>query len=196
MSPDLTYQEALFQQNLVWNASWAGVTEDICGIESLPFAPLHFVRLAAACSPFVCGGREPNMVDVSNFLWAVSPIYNPQSRWKKFRHWLRYYKAVRKLMLPELVSGIDEYLDEAWMDSPPKPDASKRHRSFYCPVVSLIRVLCPAYNMTPESVLNTPYKCLFQLAKPVLAQIADVPMTAPADAALWRERAKARKAAA
>lgn len=191
MRPDLTYQEALFQQNLVWNVAWAGITEDICGVEVLPFAPLHFVRLAAACSPFVCGGRDPNWADVSNFLWCVSTMYDSQSRWKKFRHWLRYFRACRKVTLAEFVSGIDEYMDETWQDSPPQ--SGRKSKSYYAGVVSLMRALCPAYNMTPQQVMLTPYKCLFQLAKPVCAEMG-IPVTAPAESAFVRERARMRAA--
>ena len=189
MRPDLTFQEALFQQNLVWNASWAGVVEDICGMEALPLTPLHFVRLAAACSPFVCGGREPDRTDVDNFLWCVSPLYDPASRWKKFLHWLHYFRVTKKLSLADLVAGIDEYLDEAWQDSP--PTSGQKSKAYYAPIVSMMRSLCPEYHMTPQQVLTTPYKQLFQLYKPVGAALG-VPLAAPADSAALREKARAR----
>lgn len=191
MRSDVTYQEALFQQNLVWNVSWAGVSEDICGIEALPFTPLHFVRLAAARSPFVCGGREPTETDVGNFLWSVSPLYDPCSRWKKFRHWLRYFQACRKVTRDQFIASIDEYLEEAWQDSPPRPANGGKSKAYYSPVVSLMRALCPEYSMTPETVLRTPYKQLFQLYKPVGAAVG-VPLTAPADSAFLRERSRTR----
>jgi hypothetical protein len=193
---DISYPEALALQDLVWNAAWAGLTEEICGLEVLPITPLHFVRLASARSPFVCGGREPNMADAGNFLWCLSPLYDPHSKWKKFQHWLCYYRATRKLTLPELVSGIDEYMDEAWQDAPPKPESRGRKASaYYSPVVSIMRTLCPEYNVTPATVLNLPYKCIFQLYKPV-AESLDLPVTAPAQIVLWREKARTRKAAA
>jgi hypothetical protein len=188
---DISYREALALQDLVWNAAWAGVTEDICGIEVLPFTPLHYVRLAAARSPFVCGGREPSRQDVDNFLWVVSPLYDPQSRWKKFRHWLRYFRSAGNLSLDDLIAGIDEYMDEAWQDSPPSPTTG-RHKSYYSPVVSMMRTLCPAFCMRPQEMMTTPYKCLFQLVKPISASIG-IPLTAPADGALVRERARARQ---
>ena len=191
MRPDISYQEALFQQNLVWNVAWSGVTEDICGMEALPFTPLHFVRLAAAGSPFVCGGSKPVQADVDNFLWAVSPLYDPQSRWNKFRHWLSYLRAAKKVSLDGLVSGIDEYLDEAWQDSPPRQATNTRSKSYYSPVVSLMRALCPEYHLTPGMVLRTPYKQLFQLYKPV-GEAVGIPLTAPADSAGMRERARNR----
>lgn len=195
MRADIAYPEALALQSLVWNVAWSDLTEDICGVEVMPITPLHFVRLAAARSPFVCGGREPNMADVGNFLWCLSPLYDPHSKWKKFCHWLCYYRAVRKLTLADLVSGIDEYMDEAWQDAPPKPEGKGRASAFYSPVVSLMHVLCPAYNMTPDMVKRMPYKQVFQLYKPI-AEALNLPVTAPAQIALWRERAKAREAVA
>jgi len=189
MRSELTYAQALFQQDLVWNASWAGITEEICGIECLPFTPLHYVRLAAARSPFICGGREPSQQDVDNFLWAISPLYDPRSRWNKFRHWLIYFRATRNLALADLVAGIDEYMDETWQDSPAQ--SGRKTKAYYSGVVSMMRAICPAYNMTPQQVLNTPYKCLFQLTKPVCVEMG-VPVTAPADSAFIRERARAR----
>lgn len=192
MKPELTYQEALAQQDLVWNAAWAGLTEDICGVEVLPFTPLHYVRLAAVRSPFVCGGRDPNLRDVDNFLWCVSPLYDPNSRWKKFWHWLLYFRSVRNLRLAELVKGIDEYMDEAWQDSPPQL-SDGRSKAYFSPVVGMMRSVCAAYCMTPRNVMTTPYKQLFQLCKPVSASLG-IPMTAPADGAMIRERARMRAA--
>jgi hypothetical protein len=187
--PDISYREALALQDLVWNVAWAGLTEDICGMEVLPFTPLHFVRLASARSPFVCGGGNPSQQDVDNFLWATSPLYDPQSRCKKFRHWLNYFRVTRKLTLAALVAGIDEYMDEAWQDSPAK--SGREGKAYYAGIVSMMKAICPAYNMTPQQVMVTPYKCLFQLAKPVCVQWG-LPITAPAELAFMRDRARAR----
>ncbi len=178
------------QQDLVWNAAWAGLTESLCCLEVLPFTPLHYVRLACARSPFVCGGREPNETDCANFLWAVSPLYDPRSKWKKFKHWTAYFRAIRKFTLEEAVIGIDDYMEESWQDSPPVQVGAKRSKAYFSPVVSLMRKLCPAYNLTPAAIMAMPYKQIFQLAKPLSA--ADgVPLSAPADAAKVRERHKA-----
>lgn len=191
MRPDISYPEALALQDLVWNVAWAGLTEDICGVEVMPLTPWHFVRLAAARSPFVCGGRDPSRQDVDNFLWAISPLYDPKSRWKKFRHWLRYFKATKNLTLAELIAGIDEFMDEAWMDSPPRPDTRMKSKAFYAPVVSMIRVLCPEYNLTPEMVMHTPYKQLFQLYKPISESLGG-PIVSAAELVLMRQKARAR----
>lgn len=190
---ELTYAEALVQQELVWNAAWAGLTEEICGMEALPFTPLHYVRLALAQSPFLVGGREPDWSDVENFVWCVSPLYDPQSGWNKFRHWMRYYRLTRRLKLKELVSAIDEYLYEAWQDSPPQSVVTGvLSKDVYCPVVSLMSELCPAFNLTPALLMKTPYKQLFQLGKRISARLG-LPVSAPADAARARERGRKRQ---
>ena len=58
---------------------------------------------------------------------------------------------------------------------------------YFSPVVGLMRALCPEYNLTPEMVMRTSYKQLFQLYKPVGAAVG-VPLAAPADSARIRER--------
>jgi len=146
------------------------VNESICGVEVLPFTPIHFTALDAVRSPFVHGGI-PSAGDVLAFLWCVSPEYQPGARFKAWRFARRnrgidYFKAL---------AGIQEYLSQAFGDAPGRKDTGFTP-SYYSGTAAAVDLLAHQYGWHEKDILRMPYKRIFQYARCIKSRLVEKPI--------------------
>lgn len=129
------YREAVAREGLVRGAACLGLNEKICGLEVRPLTAWHMRWLDLLKSPFTRSKFTPEILmewpDISgailNFLWVVSPMFEPGSVTTKRSWWNPQPKTARdkfnevfspvvKLPVPEVCREILEYMDEAFID--------------------------------------------------------------------------------
>lgn len=164
------YREAVEHEATVREAAFLPVTESVCGVDVLPFSPVHYSMLECAGSPFVRGG-VPMPEDVAVFLWCVSPGYAPRAA---LRRW-RFVRRVRRLDYGAAVAAIHSYLDDAFGDAP-GVKSGQLSASYYSGTAALVDLLAGQYGWCESDILRLPFKRLFQYARCIKERHADKPI--------------------
>ncbi len=157
LGPD--YRQALDREELIRSAAFLGVTELIGGVEVMPLTLEHLCRLQCVGSPFVSGGT-PLPQDVVLFLWAVSPDYDPKSRWR--RYW--FCRSVRKLNYAKAVEAINEYLNEAFEDAPAEQSLGFT-APYWSSYASIVALLAGEFGWTERAITQMPLKRIWQYVR-------------------------------
>src|SRR5690606_21922644 len=131
------YVEAVSQENLVRDAAFFGLTENVAGYELVQMNMSHWLVLRLARNPLLSGGT-PSPSDLAQFLWLLSPNWNAvgKGRSKFLRRCRRDFapsrflkrNARRIIRAAEIVHGCREYLKETFQDRP-----ANSARSFSAP---------------------------------------------------------------
>jgi hypothetical protein len=154
--------EAVAKEKFLRNASFLSCHEAILGVPVLPLTIRQLVALELIGSPFVCGGRPPNELDVAAFIWLCSPRYRAESKWRRW--W--FLRSIRKLDYLATVKAIVEHVNEAFSDMP--GSSRVRHvTSYYSAVASLVDLLAAEYGWSEEKILALPLKRVFQYANAI-----------------------------
>jgi hypothetical protein len=164
------YRQAVEDETATREAAFLGVTELVCGVEVLPFSPLHFSMLECARSPFVKGG-VPSPADVAIFLWAVSPGYAPRA---KIRRWL-FARRVAGLDYLNSLSEIQSYIQDAFGDAP-GVKMSGFKPSYYSGTAAMIDLIASQYGWSEEQIIRIPFKRIFQYARCIRERTSDNPI--------------------
>jgi hypothetical protein len=178
------YRAALVHEKLCWAVAWLPINETICGIDVVPLTPRCWLTLEVSGSPWIVGG-VPELEHVFLFLWAVSPHFGEKHGQRRF--YQQTAKALKDVKMADIVAGISGYLSEAFADS--LGASGKAKRESYSFVVDYAFLLGSAYNVTPQQVLDMPFKQIFQLLKPVAIKCGR-PLCNPSDS----DRARLRSA--
>lgn len=134
--------------------AFTDLPETICGLDVKQLTPNHLRLLFAAKTPFLCGGhRTPEAI--AQFLWIVSEEFSNSDLDRT-----AFIQLIADMPV-DWETGIDDYLDRVFMDSPTASGSRK------APIVSLsaslVHELASAYGWTPEQTLNQPLARLYQL---------------------------------
>jgi len=135
----------------------------VAGVWLKQFTPFHLVSLGLVRSPFIgAGGAETPTIAVLEFMWICSPGYRQGSFWRELWFYVRHFRSVH----PSAVSAIREYLDAAFMDSPPSASGGKSYRdkSYYAGVTALCDLFASEYGWSDRETMHKPFARLFQYA--------------------------------
>lgn len=160
--PGLT--EAISKESFLRDVSFLPVTESICGVPVQPLTYFHMTLLRVARSPFL-SGRKVTAGDLAVFLWVVSPEYNPSSRWRQWR----FARGIRNINARQAVDEIQEYLEEAFADSP--GSSGGRSISYYSSMVGLVDILASQYGWSERDILHLPLKRGYQYLKAITKRL-------------------------
>jgi hypothetical protein len=157
------YREAVEREGDIRDLAFLGQPEAISGLEVRPLTSRHVLWLQLARSPFLTNGQvefELVPATIEQFLRIVitDSIHAPADD-KRIDKLLA--DKVRSNGLVELVMGIKEYLDEAFIDAP----TGKPGRLYYSRVAPIASFLCETTGQNIEQALSTPLKVAFQLMK-------------------------------
>lgn len=153
--------EAVEQEATRRQLAFSDTLLPIGGVWVKQFTPAHWVRLGLIGSPYLGGDRGTpfSVRGVLEFLWIVSPEYTPGSFWRQLWFYVKHYRAIKP------VTGIHilDYLDAAFMDSPPrKVGAGPIGRSYYAGVTSICDYFANAYGWDDTVTMGKPLARLFQ----------------------------------
>ena len=117
------------------------------------------VSLGLIRSPFIGGnGSAFSNIAVLEFLWVCSPQYRHGSFWRQLWFFFRNYRAIK----PETSRGIADYMEAAFMDSPPSSGAIYSSKSYYSGVTALCDMFAREYGWSDTETMHKPFGRLFQ----------------------------------
>ena len=157
------FREAVERENAIRDAAFLDIPETICGIEVLPMTPRHFLLLDGIGSPFVVGGL-PTAEAIAQFIWVVSPEFRVIRGWRDRLAQYRFVKRCRKINWVDAVKAIDQYINDAFQDSPgAKSGTSNLHDWSW--VAALVDQIASTYHWSEVDILSIPVKRLFQYSR-------------------------------
>lgn len=148
--------------------AFAGVEPSICQMMNvLPFTPQMFIELDGAGNAFFAQRGTPiTAADVAVFLWRVSPVY------VKGNDDLRRLYIAHCAVIPydKAVSDIQEYIRRSWAGMPLWPGKSGSMRRLGQWPAALVHIFAKEYGWSEETILNMPFRRLWQYANRVLEE--------------------------
>jgi hypothetical protein len=166
------YAEAVQKERELRNTAFLDVPEQIASVEVKPLTMDHLLILDAVKSPFTTGRQlaiETLPIDVSIFLWIVSPQFrpfsdNPEQRKKDQAVHRRFIASLRKLDFLAAMPAIDAYIESAFFEAPGNKPGSISYCSW---IASLTMAIAEKTNWDPERIRRTPLKQLWQYLRAV-----------------------------
>lgn len=160
------FSEAVEAEQTVRSSVLLGIGREICGVECRPFTVQDLIHLQAIKSPFVSGGFISRM-DCLRFLALQSVTHRlPGSGWFERMLLKRRNSAVllrvKAIPTEDLIRGINEFLDDAFLDSPASSGGESGS-----PIASSAAVMVDAiaseYSWPISEILNLEIAFVFQL---------------------------------
>jgi len=152
--------EAIEREKTRRELAFSGTLLPVGGVWLLQFTPFHWVNLGLVRSPFLGGDRGSpfSAVPILEFLWICSPAYRPGAYWRQLWFYFRNYRAIN----PATTAAILDYLDGAFMDSPPSTGKPGDRRSYYAGITSLCDFFATEYGWDDAATMAKPLARLFQ----------------------------------
>lgn len=153
-------EEAVGQEHSRRQLAFDDTLLPVGGVWVRQFTPTHWVKLGIVRSPFLGGDRGAvlSVVSVLEFLWICSPGYRAGSFWGQLWFYLRNYRHIK----PATAFAIFDYLDAAFMDTPPGRVGAAQQRSYYAGVTSLCDFFAAEYGWDDSVTMGKPLARLFQ----------------------------------
>lgn len=146
-------REAVEREQFQRVAAFLPLPEFIGPVRVSPLTLNHLNHLEAIGSPFVHGGT-PGPLDVARLLWILSPHFgkNRLCRW-----W--FMRRLGRLQYGELLTAIDSYFEEAFVES---PGGAAAHGPQYLALsAAVVDLIASEYGWSDQDILNLPLKRLF-----------------------------------
>lgn len=180
------YKAAVEQESLIRNAAFLPINESVAGYEVRPMTLRHYALLRMMRSP-VLTAEIPSPVQLSTFLWLLSPQYNPQGKGRKkllrrcrefdlpakplirtnraLRRWNK--KAIcRMKRFEDVLADARRYVFETFTDKPPV-DKEISNPDYFSDIGWICAQLAREYGWHEEQILNMPIKRVFQYLREI-----------------------------
>jgi hypothetical protein len=148
-------QDAVAAERFQRNADFLDLPEKICGVPVRPLTVRDVVKLDTIDSPFIAGGRPPNVDDITNFLWLLSPGYEPSRLAKR---WF-FLRRLRRLDYREIVPAICDFVHRTFEDS---PGGGAGGKSYYSIGAALVGIIASEYGWSEAAILDLPVRRALQ----------------------------------
>lgn len=119
--------------------------------------PKLFTTLTLMKSPLVMGG-EINSESILVFLWTVK-VKIPEDDRQKF-----FEETILNQDFEQIVTDIGTYFEDAFQDIPPAKSEGS-NVPYYSSLAVIVDYFASEYGWTEDSIINMPYKRLFQYMK-------------------------------
>lgn len=133
---------------------------DICGVPVRQLTARHLLLCIYVRSPFFFSRDDLGPEHVAQFLWIVSPQFDPLDGLARSAFIKNIATSVQ---FAEAVPAIDDYLDQALMDRP--PSGAARGASITSFIASLVDEFASEYGWTIDEILDRPLAALYQLLR-------------------------------
>lgn len=156
------WNDAGYKESVIREFAFLDITQDICGVEVKQLTPLHFIYLDFLNSPFINPRDDISPGDVYQFLYVVSTEYRKNDK----QHYEEFVKRFVDIDLQKTIDEICQYIQEAFLDSPPATVGPKsNHRPYTAWIVEYIHMIASEYGWVDEYILNLPFTRIFQYIK-------------------------------
>lgn len=192
--PSAAFDAAVAQETRERDLVFVDLPDDIFGIPVVPLTLCQALILISIGSPFLCGGKA-ELEDIAQFLWYLSPDFEPQSArnpprrslWRRL--WRRAQTPRQKLLIqialfPQslLSNGIRQYIDLIFAEAPgasssqplngstsQPPDSTTQPEAASVPLTSFasdyIDRFGAEYSWSKEQILDLPLAQIFALLR-------------------------------
>lgn len=147
--------EAIASEQANRDESFVGFGEIIGGIEVLQMTPKHLLILDGSGNAFATG-KTPEASDIAAFLWVLNPDFTTDNKARD-----NFLLKVKVLSVAELLEGIRQYLEKTFQDAPSGNGSNQKPYASW--IAILIDSFASEYGWTPQTVLETPLRQLYQL---------------------------------
>jgi hypothetical protein len=155
--------EAVEKETEIRNLAFIGLPESINGIPAMPLTASHLLFLEGCRNPFMTGG-EITPASALQFLWIVSPRFEPRRSLKAWFFKQILTRQCLKLDFEATCKAIYDYIDEAFMDAPPASEGGPTK-----PWASWAAIFAHQLSTTGcmdwQAAIHTPIKVSFQLSR-------------------------------
>jgi len=192
------YAEAVAREQMVRDASFLPVNEKIGEFEVLPMTLRHYLILRMMRSPLLTGGM-PGPVELTQFLWVLSPRYTPRNglgRWMFFRRCRKFIpasfpgdspraKAKRQkavLRAAQIINESVAYINDALQDRQPSSGGGGPCKSYFSDAAGTCALFAREFGWDDEATLQKPMKRLLQYMKEMsVSRGSKIPLCNPSD---------------
>lgn len=176
-------REAIAQEQLVRDASFLELREQVCGFDVDPLTLRHVLTLESIASPLLCGGQSyPH--DFAAFLMLVKPC-------KGFERW-NLLRKFGRIKYQEAFDSISNFICEATQDAIGGSIIGEQI-SYYSFGASIVDCLSREYGWSESSILDMPVKRIFQYMKIIARRGGETILFNPSDKVRGQWLAKINK---
>ena len=151
--------EAVKRESDIRDVSFLDLTTTICGIEIRQMTPLDMMVLDGVGNPLMYG-RIPSPVQLSFFLWKLSPKFRNNAPFRRFIFASQVEWGIRGVNLPLAVAECRKYIADTFQDAPAGPEEQSTPYAGWC--AHIVNNIASSYGWSEAEILNTPLKRLFQ----------------------------------
>jgi hypothetical protein len=176
------YEAAVRRESNLRNASFLGLSHNICGCRIKQVTLWHWIILDGIESPFTNRFTDkidftfaPTPEQILMFLWVLSPEFwfwhclGIRNHSCKFINWRRkrFIRHHAKMEYPKAVTEIAQFMKDTFQDLLPWVEDTKglTHAPFWSYGAALIHAVASRYGWTRDMALQLPLKELFQYQK-------------------------------
>jgi hypothetical protein len=151
------YLAAVEKEQAVRDSTFISDIEIVGNIKVYSLTPKLFATLTLMKCPLVMGGNI-TAESVLSFLWVIK-VKTPDENRQAF-----FQEAITKEDFDQMMKDINEYFETAFQDIPPSREGGGGV-PYYSSMVVIVDFLASEYGWTEETIINMPYKRLFQYMK-------------------------------
>lgn len=160
-------QAAIAKEATEREAAFLPFPEFVCGLPVQPLTVRHVAILSQLELPFLSEDfdGELSIAHIEVFLWVLSPGFTTGRTWarrlRRFRHSLRFWRAVRARGHEGVATEVGEYVAAAFADSPGS-GGGVRAIQYVSWIARLVDRFGSEYGWTVNQTLELPFKVAFQ----------------------------------
>lgn len=181
------YKAAVEQESLIRNAAFLPINESVAGYEVRPMTLRHYALLRMMRSPLLVADI-PTPVQLSTFLWLLSPQYNALGKGRKkllrrcrefdmpakplirtnraLRRWNK--KAIGRMKrFEDVLADARRYVFDTFQDKPPVSKETSDEPDYFSDIGWICAQLAREYGWPEEHTLDMPIKRVFQYLREI-----------------------------
>lgn len=160
------YLEAVHAEQVLRSFAFLPLTEFIGPFEVIQINLRRWGLLRLMGNPLIVGGT-PSPAQLSQFLWVLSPKFNPKAR-GRWRHNMRFWHFTRKPRSDAMLIGMArKYLADAFHDFEGKAKGLGYIKSYFSDESYFVALLGRYTNCTADETLDMPIRRLLQYTKAI-----------------------------
>lgn len=178
------FLEAVEKEQLIRDASFLPVVENVNGFEVLPMRLWHYIALRACRSPMLPPFRTPSPEQLAGFLWLLNPEYSTDAGDRKrfmkrcrrfaaqtppwfFQYGYKERTAKALACMADTLIAARNYVNETMQDKPGRVVGSVGGVEQYSDGASICGRLAREYGWSEYETLEMPLKRIFQYLKEI-----------------------------
>lgn len=166
---------AIYEESAIREASFLGLTYDICDVPVRQLTPYKYILLDFINSPFIKKTEELDDASIAkhvfDFIWIVSADFKENDAEAKATF---IKEKLADLDFVKAMEDIYQYINDMFLDAPPLRATVEQTKQYkpqhWAWIVSYIDNLSEAYGWTDEYILHLPMPRILQYNNAIYAR--------------------------